>query len=390
MLQSASDRAPKDCRTNAPKPARSKPQWLLLHHWLIGVGICALLIPAAPAQIAPAAPKPALTVSVARPETTKITERLQAQGNIAAWQEAVIGSEVDGLRLIDVLVNVGDRVKAGQLLARYATDTLQADVRQAQAILMEAQANLANAKANAVRAQQLQDQGFLSPQGSAQQFTAQQTAQAQVARAQAALTAQQLRLQQAQVLAPDSGVVSSRNASVGAVPGRGMELFKMIRQGRLEWRAEVTAAELNRIHPGMAVVLSLPSGDTVKGQVRMLAPTVHIQTRNALVYVDLPAMGQSSARPGSFAQGELILGSDDVLTVSQSALVRRDGFTYVYKLDEQNKVRRLKVQTGRLTGERFEITSGVGKDDLLVAGGAGFLNDGDLVRVQKTASQAAQ
>lgn len=390
MLKSACDRTPKDGRMNAPKPARSKPQWLKLHLWLIGVGACALLMPAAQAQIAPPAPKPALTVSVARPETTKITERLQAQGNIAAWQEAVIGSEVDGLRLIDVLVNVGDRVKAGQLLASYATETLQSDVRQAQAILMEAQANLANAKANAERAQQLQDQGFLSPQGSGQQFTAQQTAQAQVARAQAALTAQQLRLKQAQVLAPDSGVISARHASVGSVPGRGMELFKMIRQGRLEWRAEVTAAELNRIRPGTAVVLRLPSGDTVKGQVRMLAPTVDVQTRNALVYVDLPAMGQSSARPGSFAQGELLLGSDDVLTVSQTALVRRDGFTYVYKLDEQNKVKRLKVQTGRLTGERFEITSGVGKDDWLVVSGAGFLNDGDLVRVEKTPAQAAQ
>ena len=382
---------PEACLTS-PR-TRTEPQLLWLQHWLLGACACALLAPAVTAaqdNTAPPAPKPALTVSVTRPATTKLTERLQAQGNIAAWQEAVIGSEVDGLRLLDVFVNVGDVVKAGQLLASYATDTLQADVRQAQAGLMEAQANLANAKANAVRAQQLLEQGFLSPQGGGQQRTAQQTAQAQVARAQAALAAQQVRLKQAQVLAPDSGVISARNASVGAVPGRGMELFKMIRQGRLEWRAEVTAAELSRIKLGTAVVLSLASGDTVKGKVRMLAPTVDVQTRNALVYVDLPAMGQSSARAGSFAQGELLLGSGDVLTIAQTAVVRRDGFTYVYKLDADNKVRRLKIQTGRLAGDRLEIIGGATKDDLLVASGAGFLNDGDLVRVVSTKPKVAQ
>jgi RND family efflux transporter MFP subunit len=330
--------------------------------------------------------RPALTVSVAKPERASVPIKLAANGNITAWQEAVIGSEANGLRLTQVLVGVGDRVQAGQALARFAPETVQADVAQARAGLLEAKATAADAAANAERARSLQSSGALSTQQINQLLTAAQTAQARVEAAEAMLEAQQLRGKQTQVLAPDSGVISARTATVGSVVSGGTELFRLIRQGRLEWRAEVTSAELARLKPGLSVKLQPAGGAELTGRVRMIAPTVDPQTRNVLVYVDLPAMtaGTASAggaRPGMFARGEFEIGKSDALLVPQRALVVRDGFNFVFELQRDQRVRQVKVETGRLVGERVELLSGLAPEASIVVNGAGFLNDGDLVRV---------
>ncbi|MEO7953036.1 MAG: efflux RND transporter periplasmic adaptor subunit [Polaromonas sp.] len=368
--------------------------------------------PDAAAASVKAAPKPALTVTVALPQRQRLPITLAANGNIAAWQEAVIGAESAGLRLTEVRVNVGDVVKAGQVLATFSTDSVQADVAQARASLLEAQANAADAAANAERARSLQSSGALSTQQINQYQTTEKTAKARSEAAQAVLGAQQLRGRQTQVLAPDSGVISARTATVGSVVGSGAELFRMIRQGRLEWRAEVTSAELGRIGVGTPVSVVPASGGELRGRVRMVAPSVDPQTRAALVYVDLPPMttagaaarragppqasadpsGGSAVReatsvgaalPGMFARGEFELGATDALTVPQRALVVRDGFNYLFRLGEGNRVSQLKVQTGRLASERVEVVSGLPADARIVVNGAGFLNDGDLVRLSQ-------
>ena len=338
----------------------------------------------AAAKPAQAAPKPALTVTAETPQTTLLPIRLAANGNIAAWQEAVIGAESSGLRLTEVRVNIGDVVKRGQVLATFSTDSVQADVAQARASLLEAQANAADAAANAERARTLQSSGALSAQQINQYLTLEKTAKARAEAAQAVLGAQQLRGRQTQVLAPDSGVISARTATVGSVVGSGAELFRMIRQGRLEWRAEVTSAELGRIGVGTPVSVVPASGGELRGRVRMVAPSVDPLTRSALVYVDLPASATgkgSTARAGMFARGEFELGATDALTVPQRALVVRDGFNYLFRLGADNRVSQLKVQTGRLAGERVEVISGLVPDARIVVNGAGFLNDGDLVRL---------
>ena len=325
------------------------------------------------------APRPALTVQTAPPQRTAMAQRLVANGNVAAWQEASIGAESNGLRLTEVRVNVGDSVKAGQVLATFAAEMVQADVAQARASLLEAKAHAAEAASNAERARTLQASGALSAQQIEQYTTAAQAAQARVEAAQALLQAQQLRLQHTQVRAPDHGVISARSATVGAVVGAGTELFRMVRKGRLEWRAEVTATELGRLRPGTAAQVTAASGASVQGQLRMVAPTVDPQTRNALVYVDLPA--HPDLRAGMFARGEFLLGQSDALTVPQDALVVREGFTYLFVLGADQRVQRLKVQPGRRAGERVEILSGLDAGAPVVVRGAGFLNDGDLVRV---------
>lgn len=328
------------------------------------------------------APRPALTVTTARPASARLPLRLAANGNVAAWQEAVIGSESNGLRLREVRVNVGDVVRKGQVLAVFDADVVNADLAQARAALQEAEANAAAAEADAQRARALQSSGAMSAQQVTQYITAERTANARVAAARATLSQQQLRLKYTQVVAPDSGVVSSRSATVGAVAGVGTELFRMIRQGRLEWRAEVTAAELPRLKPGLKAELRTAAGATVRGTVRTVAPTVDPQTRVALVYVDLPPSLSPDAplKAGMFAGGQFELGESDALTVPQQAVALRDGFAYVFRLNPDNRVSQVKVTTGRRVGERVEVVAGLPADALVVVSGAGFLNDGDLVR----------
>ena len=336
-------------------------------------------------------PKPALTVTTARPLQASLPITLVANGNIVAWQEAIIGSESNGLRLTEVRVNVGDSVRAGQVLATFAAESIDADVAAAYASLAEAQANAAEARANAARARTLESTGALSAQQINQYFTAEQTAKAKAAASRAMLAAQKLRLSHTRLLAPDSGIISARTATVGAVVPGGTELFRMIRQGRLEWRAEVTATELGRVRPGTVARVTVANGTQIKGRVRMIAPTVDPQTRAALVYVDLSrADGKDApAKAGMFAQGEFEMGTSTALTVPQQAVVLRDGFSYVFRLNADGRVSQVKIQTGRRLADRVEVLQGISADALLVVSGAGFLNDGDLVKNVKTLHQNA-
>jgi RND family efflux transporter MFP subunit len=326
--------------------------------------------------------KPALTVTTVRPSSARLPIKLTANGNVTAWQEAIIGSETGGFRLNEVRVNVGDVVKKGEVLAVFSADSVNADVAQARAALLETRANAAEAAANAARARTLASSGALSAQQISQYMTAEQTANARIAASQATLAAQQLRLKYTQVVAPDSGVISARTATVGSVVGVGTELFRMIRQGRLEWRAEVTASDLSRLKPGAKALVKAASGAELTGRVRMIAPTIDPQTRSALVYVDLPATMAPNApfKAGMFASGQFELGTSDAMTVPQQGVVVRDGFSYVFRLNPDQRVSQLKVQTGRRLADRIEVTGGLTPDALVVVSGAGFLNDGDLVR----------
>ena len=358
---------------------------------LSGLGLWATLSNAADsAKSGAAAPKPALTVTTTQAKSAVLATVLAANGSVAAWQEALVGSEANGLRIKELHVNVGDWVQKGQLLATLDAQSVEADVALAQAALQEAKAMAADAQANAERARAVQGTGALSAQQISQYLTQELTAQARVASAKAQLDAQQLRLRHTRVVAPDSGIISLRTASVGAVVGAGTEMFRLIRQARLEWRAEVTANEITRINKNTLAEVTAPDGSRWKGRVRLVAPTVDAQTRNGLVYVDLPSAAKglhNVLKPGMFARGELHMGSSTTLMVVQSAVVLRDGFSYVYSVGADQRVSQRKVQTGRMQGDKIEVVSGVNDKDTLVATGAGFLSDGDLVRVVQAKAQ---
>jgi RND family efflux transporter MFP subunit len=323
--------------------------------------------------------KPALTVTVISPQLVALPMRISANGNIAAWQEASIGTEVSGLRLIEVTVNVGDQVARGQTLAVFAADIIEAELVQSHAAVTEAEIALTEAKDNAVRARSLQTNGALPAQQIQQYLNAERAAKARLEAARAVEQTQRLRLTQTRILAPDDGVISARTAAVGAVVSGGQELFRLIRSGRLEWRAEVAASELAKLEPGQIASVTPTGGEPIQGKLRMIGPVVDTQTRNGLVYVDLPSAG--TARAGMFARGEFEVGSVQALTLSPGAVLLRDGFSYVLRVGPDSKVIQTKVTTGRRAGGRVEILDGIDASAQVVAAGGGFLTDGDLVRV---------
>ncbi len=328
-------------------------------------------------------PKAALTVTVIQPEVQNWKQTFTANGNIAAWQEVVISSELSGQRLTKVNVNVGDKVRRGQVLAEINSDTIRADLAAAKASYAEAQAVLADAITNNKRIQQLKNTGAISAQESTQYQTSQATAQARLDAAKAQIESNQLRLAQTQIVAPDNGVISARTATVGSLAQTGQELFRLIRDQRLEWRAEVTSEDLYKLKQGMnARVFSPdPAQPAVSGKVRMIAPVIDPQTRYGLVYVDLPTT--QAVRMGMFLKGEFDLGQKSALTIPQTALLLRDGFSYVFIVDQQNRVSQQKVSVGRRVGDRVEILDLANSNVKLVSSGTGFLTDGDLVTVAK-------
>ena len=338
-----------------------------------------------PLEPAQAAARPALTVRLSAPQTLAWPLVLPANGNVVAWQEAVIGAEIANYRITEVRVQVGDVVRKGQVLARIASDTVASELAEARAAVAELEASAAEARGNAERAQELKAKGFYSSQLNTQYQTAEHTAQARLAAARARQQAADLKMSKTAVLAPDDGVISARSATVGSLTQPGQELFRLIRGGRLEWRAEVPSAELGKVKPGAVARLTAPGGETVQGTVRAVAPSVDPQTRNGLVYVDLPAA--SAVRAGMFARGEFELAHGPALTLPQSAVVLREGFAYVFRLEGEERVAQTKVELGRRVGERVEVVAGLAAGARVVESGAGFLADGDVVKVVAEAAK---
>lgn len=323
--------------------------------------------------------KATLSVTVTRSRVQQWPLQVRANGNITAWQEAVVGTEIGGLRLTELLVDVGDRVHKGQLLARLQQQSVAAELAHSQATLAEAVAALAEATANAQRARRVKGKGTMSEQQTANYLTAELTARARVDALRARVHSDEIRLAQTQVVAPDAGTISSRTATLGSVVQTGDELFRLIRGDRLEWRAELPAAELAMIAPGMPVTLTSSGNQTLTGKVRRIAPTLDAQSRNGLVYVDLSPNTQ--ARAGMYARGEIILGQQAMQTLPQSALLLRDGFHYLFVLEKDQSLRQIKVTPGRRQGNEVAVLSGVDSDWQIVDSGVGFLNDGDRVKV---------
>lgn len=326
-----------------------------------------------------AAPRAALTVTTVKPQREKWLLTIPANGSLAAWQEAVIAAETGGLRITHLFSDVGDAVRRGQKLAQLDQDTVLVDVDQHQARVALAKADLAEAQANAERARSAEGGSVMSAQLSTQYLMGQEKAQANLDVALAILKTQKIRLEKTNIVAVDDGVISARNATLGSVVQVGAELFRLVRQNRIEWRAEVMADQVTRIRIGQKTRVHLTSGDTIEGKVRVIAPTFDINTRKSLVYVELPPT--ASARAGMFARGEIMLGTTDALTLPQSAVVLRDGFSYVFVVGADQRVTQIKVVTGRRADNRVEISEGLADNTVVVSSGGAFLHDGDAVNV---------
>jgi RND family efflux transporter MFP subunit len=340
-----------------------------------GLGVVVLSHPRAVAAPAPR-PRAALTITAASPQRVNWPLSLQAQGAVAAWQEASVGAQIGGYELIDVRVNVGDQVKKGQVLARFNPALLRADEAQLQA-------SDEQAEANRKRILSLKSSGAVSDQDLLQYVTQAKTADA-------LLASKRLQIRYTDVLAPDDGAISARTATLGAVVPTGQELFRLIRQNRLEWRGELTAAQLSHIRVGQEIALILPDGTAASARVRQTAPSLDPLSRLGFVYADI-ARG-SAARAGMYADGHVILGTSPATVVPAQSVVIRDGRSYVLKLigsGGDQKISLAAVSVGRRQGDLAEIIAGIGSGDRVAVQGAGFLNEGDAVRVEPSRSGAS-
>jgi RND family efflux transporter MFP subunit len=311
---------------------------------------------------------PALTVTTATPRHEVWPATLAASGSIAPWQEASVGVQVGGYQLVEVRVNVGDEVRRGQVLARLDPALLRAE--EAQLLASDDQAG-----ANRQRALSLQIEGAISDQEVLQFVTAARVSAAQLA-------SKRLQLRYTDVVAPDDGVISARIATLGAVSPAGQELFRLIRGGRLEWRGELTAAQLSGVVTGQLVDLALPDGSSATARIRDTAPTLDGRSRLGLVYADL--VPGSRARAGMYANGQVVVARTSALVVPAESVVIRDGRSYVVALTDGTEtpaVALRPVTASRRRGDEIEIIGGLAGSETLVRAGAGFLSNGDIVRL---------
>lgn len=337
-----------------------------------------------------AATNSALTVELVAPESRNWPQTLRASGAVAAWEEVVISPETGGLRIAELAVSVGQRVNKGQLLVRLADDTVRAELAKQEALVAQAEASLQQAVGNLKRAQSVDVSGAIAPQKLDEYRATEATAQASLASARADLQSARLKLAQTRIVAPDAGIVASKSGIVGNVASAGTELYRLIRQGRIEWRAELDARQLASVREGQAARVELPGspqGQSVTGKVRLVSPTLSTTTGRGIAYVSMSA--DSAARVGTFATGTIDLQTQPATTLPEAAVVLRDGRSYVHVVGEDQKVASRAVTTGRRQDSRVEIVAGLEGVQRVVAKGGAFLSDGVTVTVVQAPSPAA-
>jgi HlyD family secretion protein len=357
-----------------------------------------------------------IATTLVRAERSWITETLAVTGTLVAREEVVVGAEVDGLRIVEILVDLGDRVEQGQVLARLDGALLRTQLAQSTSTIAKAEASIAQVKASIAetqasealaadalkRAQTLGATGTASPV----QLVARET-EAKVAAARATAARENLRIAEAEetlaeaqrseielkiarteLKAPTAGTVSQRSARLGAVAGTvGEPLFRLVRNSEIEFDAEVPEAALPRIEPGQNVeVLLSGAGESTSGYVRLVDPSVDKMSRLGRVAITLsphPAM-----RPGVFAHGNIALGRRQAVTVPLSAVrFGKDG-AYVH-LATNNVVEMRSVKTGFKRGSRVEIVSGLMEGQEIVSRAAPFIGPGERITPVRNDATAA-
>lgn len=407
-----------------------------------------------------AAPPPVVTVDAVRACLRPLGSSLLVTGSISAWDPLSIGSEVAGLRIENVLVEEGENVRAGQVLAvlnssvlrasleesraklraaeagvsksiqpnrpeeisvwRAALAQAEAAVAQEEANLAQEKADLANAQHTAERYRDLLRDGAVSAQDAENRETAAVIGAAQMRAAEQKLKASRFALEQARnrlnmavvggrsedvaisrahhaemkasvdrlqaqvaqtvIRAPADGLVVKRDAHIGDITVANKPLFSIARSHRLELRALVPELDLVKVKPGQPVAVSTGgmAGPALPGAVREVSPLVDSGSRMGTVRIDLPA--DAGLKVGMFVRATIDLGRRDVVAVPARALLTRESHTYVMVLDN-DRARARPVVTGARDGDMVEITAGLSKGEDVIISGAGFLKDGDPVRV---------
>jgi RND family efflux transporter MFP subunit len=323
-------------------------------------------------------PVAAQTVSVAPVAVLPLPRVINASGTISAWEEVPVGAETGGLTATAVNAEEGQFVRQGQVLVALNDTLLRAQLRQQEASVTSARATLAEAEASLKRSRELLAKGFLS-QASLDTATARQaTAAAQVAAAEAARGETAARVAQASIRAPVSGLIVRRSVTKGQIVSAGSELFRIVRDGRMELDAELPETDLGVVKAGMPASITSEQVGRADGAVRIVTSEVDPQTRLGVARIALTSMG--AFRPGMFARAQIQAGDQASPVVPSASILYRQNQPGVFMVDANRKAQFRKVGIVARTGD-ITAVSGVSAGEEVVVDGAGFLGDGDAVRV---------
>jgi RND family efflux transporter MFP subunit len=348
----------------------------------------------------------AAAVTVARVAPADFVETVLATGSLVAREEILVGPEVEGLRITEVLADEGMRVKKGDVLARLVADTLDAQLAQNDAGLARATANIAQARSSIVqaearlvessnafeRAKPLRTAGHMAESAYDTREQAARTAQAQLVAARDGLTAAEAEKAQieaqrrelawrrgrTEVVAPADGIVSRRMARIGGyAAGAAEPMFRIVAKGEVELDAEVTETRMAALKVGQSARVEVTGLGTIPGTVRLVSPEVDKGTRLGRVRIFLG--DNAGLRVGAFARGSIETASGRGLAVPASAILYGPDGASV-QVVRANRVETRRIKTGLVAGVLAEVREGLVEGDFVVSRSGTFLRDGDAVR----------
>ncbi len=327
------------------------------------------------------------TVSVIVPGRQTVDRIIAANGTIAARRDLPVGVAGEGGLVTRVLVDSGQWVKAGQVLA-----SVDRSVQKETAASLAAQVSVARADENIAqseldRAKQLIDRGFVSTADLQRKAATRDAAAARVKVAQASLAEARARTGRLDIRAPTAGLILARSVEPGQVvsPGSGA-LFRMAMDGRMEMQAALAESDLANVRVGYrANVTPVGSDQSFKGAIWQVSPVIDPQTRQGVARIALsydPAL-----RPGGFASATIASGNSSIPLLPESAVQSDAKGNYVYIVGQDDKAARRDVTVGAVTDAGVSIASGLNGTERVVAAAAAFLTPGQKVKpVTKTGS----
>lgn len=317
-------------------------------------------------------------VTVLMPGLSQVSARVKVTGTIAAQYDMPVSVEGEGGRVAAVLVEAGDTVRKGQVLARINTDVLRPQVAQLAAMLEEAKADARLATAEYERVQAVSGSGAISREDVERRAAAAEMRMARAKVVEAQLREAEARLARAEVRAPADGVVLARAVEVGQTATQGVVLFRIARDGKVELRGEVAEQDMPHLKAGQKAAVRIVGVDReFEGQVWLLGPTIDPKTRLGMVRVALSP--DPLLRPGAFAHGFVMAGEAEKPILPHSALQADATGAFVYVVGEENKVLRRPVRVGKAVEQGIIIEDGLTGEERVVASAGAFLREGEAI-----------
>lgn len=306
-------------------------------------------------------PRPAresVSALTAVAETSAVSDPAVLTGTVEARAEVFPGTKIMG-RIESVLVDVGQRVRRGELLATLEKRDLEAAVDQAHAGIAMAEAQLTNAKTHYERIVDLHSRGSVTSKNLEDATAGYRVAQAALEQARSALAAAQVNLAYAEIRSPLDGYVTQKMVEAGDVARPGMPFFKLEDLAKVKVTVQVPESDIVELSEGDTAVIRVDAlGREFDSVIDRIVPSGETASRTYEVQMVVDN-GEAHLKPGMFARALLGQRERQVLTVPVSALVERGQLDGVFVVDDDGVARIRWVRLGPVTGTRVEILSGI-------------------------------